>query len=32
MSKTADVTKVKITKPQDLAIAEHVQARMGYKD
>ena len=28
----ADVSNVKITYPQDLAIAEHVLARRGYKD
>ncbi len=32
MSITADVSNVKITYPQDLAIAEHVLARRGYKD
>ncbi len=32
MAITADVSNVKITYPQDLAIAEHVLARRGYKD
>jgi 2-C-methyl-D-erythritol 4-phosphate cytidylyltransferase len=32
ISITADVSNVKITYPQDLAIAEHVLARRGYKD
>jgi 2-C-methyl-D-erythritol 4-phosphate cytidylyltransferase len=29
---TADASNVKITYPQDLAIAEHVLAKRGYKD
>jgi 2-C-methyl-D-erythritol 4-phosphate cytidylyltransferase len=32
MAVNADVSNVKITYPQDLAIAEHVLARRGYKD
>ena len=32
MAIPADVSNVKITYPQDLAIAEHVLARRGYKD
>ena len=32
ISITADVSNVKITYPQDLAIAEHVLAKRGYKD